>query len=158
MAQPEDRLEPGAADGPAEPNKTAKVPARKVPAKVPARVPAKKVPAKQATAKKAAPKKTAPKKTAPKTAPQKAGTKKVGADKAPSQERRVQPALAAPPPQAALTAGHSPAPAATGAAVQRADTPPAPGPTALGDYRLPVSLGLAAVGLVALVLSRLRRG
>ncbi len=143
MAQPEDRLEPGAAGGPAEPNKTAKVPARKVPAKVPARVPAKKVPAQQAT-----PKKARPKKAAKKTAPQKAGTKKVGA----------QPALAAPPPQAALTAGHSPAPAATGAAVQRADTPPAPGPTTLGDYRLPVSLGLAAVGLVALVLSRLRRG
>lgn len=148
MAQPQDRPEPGAADGPAVPKKTAKVPAKKVPAKVPARVPAKKVPARQAT----------PKKATPRKATQKAAPQKAGAGKAPAKDPRTQPALSAPPPRAALTAGHSPAPPAATDAVQRVDTPPAPGPTTLGDYRLPVSLGLAAVGLAALVLSRLRRG
>jgi hypothetical protein len=69
--------------------------------------------------------------------------------------------LTAPPPRAALTAGDSPArQSATDAkpSVQRADSPAVARSGPQGDYRLPVSLGLAAAGLVALVLSRLRRG
>ena len=44
------------------------------------------------------------------------------------------------------------------ASVQRADNPAVLRSTPAGDYRLPISLGLAAAGLVALMLSRLRRG
>ena len=108
-----------------------KVPAKKAPAK---KTPAKKVPAKKAVAKKAVAKKAVARKSAP---------------------RPVQPALKAAPPHAALTAGDS----AARPAAENARVTGKPPESVAGDsgYRLPVSLGLAVAGLVALVLARLRR-
>ncbi len=108
----------------------------------PKKAPARKAPVKKAAAQ--APSKKAPAKKAP--------AKKAPAKKAPAK---------AAAPQSALTAGDSAARQAAANAktsVQRADNPAVPRSTPEGDYRLPISLGLAAAGLVALVLSRLRRG
>jgi hypothetical protein len=150
MSDPQDRE--GAAETPATPKKAVE----KVPAKTVAkRVPATKVPAKTAAAKSSAVKKTPAKKTP---------AKKTPANKAPAEKSApasARPALKAPPPRAALTAGDSPARQADANVKppdQRADTPAVARSGPQGDYRLPVSLGLAAAGLVALVLSRLRRG
>jgi len=144
MADPQNKPEEGAAGSPSAPRKApaGKAAAGGLPAKkVPAKVPARKTPAKKA----------APKKAPAKKAPAKKAAKKPG----------PPPALEARPPQAALTAGEPPArPTATDAksSTPRADTPAAPRSAPAGDYRLPLSLGLAAAGLVALVLSRFRRG
>ena len=110
-------------------------PPRKAPAK---KAPAKKAPATKAPAKKAVTK--VPAKKAPAT--------KAPARKAPAKKATPQPALETPPAQTVNAK----------APVQRLDNPAVPRSTPEGDYRLPISLGLAAAGLVALVLSRLRRG
>jgi hypothetical protein len=80
--------------------------------------------------------------------PRKAPAKKAPAKKAPAKKAAPQSALETPPAQTAIAK----------APVQRVDNPAVLRPTPEGDYRLPISLGLAAAGLVALVLSRLRRG
>ena len=80
--------------------------------------------------------KTPAKKTPAKKAPAKKAVTKVPATKAPAKKT----------------------PANATASVQRTDNPAVLRSTPVGDYRLPISLGLAAAGLVALVLSRLRRG
>lgn len=104
----------------------------------PRKAPAKKTPAKKAPATKA-PAKQAVTKVPAKKAPVK---------KAPAKKAAPQSALETPPAQTAIAK----------APVQRVDNPVVLRPTPEGDYRLPISLGLAAAGLVALVLSRLRRG
>jgi outer membrane biosynthesis protein TonB len=104
----------------------------------PRKAPAKKTPAKKAPATKAPAKKAVTKVPA----------KKAPVKKAPATKATPQPALETPPAQTANAK----------APVQRLDNPAVPRSTPEGDYRLPISLGLAAAGLVALVLSRLRRG
>jgi hypothetical protein len=100
--------------------------------------PPRKAPAKKAPAKKAVtgvPAKKAPATKAPIKEP-------------PAKKAAPQPALETPPAQTAIAK----------APAQRVDNPAVLRSTPEGDYRLPISLGLAAAGLVALVLSRLRRG
>ena len=97
----------------------------------PRKAPVTKTPAKKASAKRAPAKKAVTKVPATKVPATKAPAKKTPAKKAP---------------------------ATATASVQRADNPAVLRSTPAGDYRLPISLGLAAAGLVALVLSRLRRG
>lgn len=135
MADSEDQPAQRPGEVPSPPERTAKVPAKRAAAKVPAKIPAKKAPTSKAATRKAPAKK--------------ATATKRPAKKAPATRTGPQPALKAAPPQAALTAG---------AAGTHADDAAVPRSTPQGDYRLPVSLGLAAAGLVALVLSRLRRG
>ena len=115
---------------------------------------AKKAPAKKSTVKKAHAKAAAGK-TPAKKAPAKAVKKAPAALAA----KPAQPILEAAAPHAALTAGKS--------APGTAATPPATPPKARieerpaahsGRARLPVTMGLAVVGLVAVVLSRFRRG
>jgi hypothetical protein len=91
--------------------------------------------------------------------PRKAPVKKTPAQKTPARKTTSQPALGTPPAQTAGDSAARQAAAANAtASVQRADNPAVLRSTPAGDYRLPISLGLAAAGLVALVLSRLRRG
>ena len=132
--------------------------------------PAKKAAANRAVkAAKKAPAKKAPVKKAPAKAAAKAAAKKVPARKAPAAAAKKAPAALTPkPPQpvlepaaprAALTAGN----AASGAAVTPPAVPPNSGIEARpavhgGRARLPVTMGLAVIGLVAVVLSRFRRG
>jgi hypothetical protein len=133
MADPQDQPERGAAGIPPAPRKA----------------PAKKTPAKKAPAKKAVNKVPA------------APAKKAPAKKAPAKKATPRPALAASPAATPLTDGDSAARQAAAdakASVQKADHPAALRSSPESDYRLPISLGLAAAGLVALVLSRLRRG
>lgn len=119
-------------------------------------------PAKKAAAKKAPAKKAAAKKAPAKKAP----AKKAPAKKAPARKQsppRPQPALTAgAEAPAALTAGRNGAREAAAKAkssVQEAVAPPAGAHDSFGrGHRIPLSLGLAAAGLVALVISRLRRG
>jgi hypothetical protein len=77
------------------------------------------------------------------------------------QDQPQRGAAGIPPPPRKAPVTKTPAkktPANATASVQRADNPAVLRSTPAGDYRLPISLGLAAAGLVALVLSRLRRG
>jgi hypothetical protein len=77
------------------------------------------------------------------------------------QDQPQRGAAGIPPPPRKAPATKAPtkkAPTNATASVQRADNPAVLRSTPAGDYRLPISLGLAAAGLVALVLSRLRRG
>jgi hypothetical protein len=109
-----------------------------------------------------APRKAQAKKAPAKKAPaKKAPAKKAPAKKAPAKKATPRPALAASPAATPLTDGDSAARQAAAdakASVQKADHPAALRSSPESDYRLPISLGLAAAGLVALVLSRLRRG
>ena len=110
-------------------------------------------PAKKAAAKKA-PAKTAPAKKVPaaRTPGKQAPAKKAPGKKAPAKK--------ASPPQPALTAGAA-APALNPAPKQAAPTAgPARSPQdSFGrGHTIPLSMGLAAAGLVALALSRFRRG
>ena len=157
MADPQDQPERGAAGVPPAP--------RKAPAK---KTPAKKAPAKKAVTKvPTAPTTPANKAPAKKAPANKAPANKAPANKAPANKAVPQPVPVAPPAPTALTAltaltdGDSAARQAAAnakAPVQKADHPAALRSTPESDYRLPISLGLAAAGLVALVLSRLRRG
>lgn len=150
MPDPQDA--PDASGEAATPAKKAakKAPAKKTPAKkAPAKVAAKKAPAKKAPAKKA-PAKKAPAKKAPPPAPQPALTASVPA-----------PALESPPEHAALTAGATGAREAAANAkssVQGAVVPPSSHDSFGRGHTIPLSLGLAVAGVVAIVLSRLRRG
>ena len=77
------------------------------------------------------------------------------------QDQPQRGAAGIPPPPRKAPVTKTPAkkaPATATASVQRADNPAVLRSTPAGDYRLPISLGLAAAGFVALVLSRLRRG
>lgn len=119
--------------------------------------PAKKAPANRVVkAVKKAPAKKAPVKAAAKKVPaKKAAAKAVKKAPAALNPKPPQPALEPAAPHAALTAGT----ASPGAAA----TPPDAGiemrPTVhSGRARLPVTMGLAVIGLVAVVLSRFRRG
>lgn len=106
--------------------------------------------AKKATAKKA-PAKKAPATTA--TA-KKAPAKKAAAKKAPAKKAPAKKAVPAP------SGGANPvrnAAASAKAAVQQAGNPVPAMPQNQGGHRIPVSLAFAAAGVVALVLSRLRR-
>ena len=95
--------------------------------------------------------------------PRKAPVKKAPAKKAPAKKAPAKkaPAKKAPAKKAVpVDAAARETAAQAKAAVERADNPvaapaEAAGPT--GSYALPVSLGLAAAGLLALVLSRFRR-
>lgn len=111
--------------------------------------PAKKAAAKKAPAKKAAAKKAPAKKVPAKKAPaKKAPAKKAPAKKAPAKKapaKKVPPALASPPPQAALL----PALPAAGA--------PAKHEGFGRGHAIPISLALAGAGLAGLVLGRLWR-
>lgn len=133
MADPQDRPEDEASAVPPA------TPAKKAPGK---KAPAKKAPAKKAAAKKA-PAKKAPAKKAP--------AKKSG-------PRPPQPALESAPPHAALTVGSN-----NGTRSPAAAKPSGPGTGDLlapqtSRHRIPLSIALAAAGLVALVISRFRRG
>lgn len=110
----------------------------------PAKKAAKKAPAKKTPAKKA------PAKKAPPSAPRPALAAAVPA-----------PALEAPPEHAALTAGTSGAREAAANAkssVQSAVVPPSEHDSFGRGHTIPLSLGLAVAGLVAIVISRFRRG
>ena len=103
-------------------------------------------PAKKAAAKKAPAKKTpAQKAPADKAAAKKAPAKKAPAEKAPAKK-----------------ATHAPAQPALAAGAKAPVVNPAPGPRSPQEsfgrgHTIPLSLGLAAAGLVALALSRFRR-
>ena len=137
MADPQDRPDEGAdAIPPTPPAEAAGPPAKAAAKKTPAKkAPAKKLPAKKAAAKKAAAKKAAPRAASP----------------------TLEPAY--PPP--ALAAGRNGAhDAAADAKSSVRDTahPVTGQPTRKGGRRVPLSIGLAAAGLMAVVLSRFRRG
>ena len=87
--------------------------------------------------------------------PRKAPVKKTPAKKAPAKKAPAKKAVTKVP---ATKVPAKKTPANATASVQRTDNPAVLRSTPAGDYRLPISLGLAAAGLVALVLSRLRRG
>jgi hypothetical protein len=114
-------------------------PSRKAPAK---KAPAKKAPVKRAPAKKA------PAETAAKKAPAKAPAKKTPAKKAPAKKAAATKAPATKAPAKKATPHPIPVP------------PPERSvrPTQEPGHRIPFSIGLAAAGLVAVVLSRFRRG
>ena len=123
--------------------------------------PAKKAPTNRAVkAVKKAPAKKAPvKKAAAKKAPAKKAAKAVKKAPAALAPKPSQPALEPAAPHATLTAGN----AAQGSAATPPAAPPPAGiemrPTVhSGRARLPVTMGLAVIGLVAVVLSRFRRG
>lgn len=132
---------------PAEKAPATKPPVKKAPAK---KAPAKKAPAKKAPATKA-PAKKAPAKKAPATKASPGGANAVAAKKAtpPLMAKPPQRALEPAPPHSALTAG--------GNAPRDAVTPVRP-PARGARARLPITLGLTVLGLVAVVLSRFRRG
>ena len=93
------------------------------------------------------------KKAAAKKAPaKKAAAKKAAVEKAPAKKA---PAKKAAPRQPALTAAASPALNPT---PQQTPTPRPPQESFGRGHTIPLSLGLAAAGLVAIGLSRLRRG
>ncbi|MCB1264154.1 MAG: hypothetical protein KDB56_06095 [Mycobacterium sp.] len=183
MADPQDGPENNAgANPPAPANKTPrntpvkkaatkKAPAKRAAAKKPAAdAVAKKTPARKAAAKTAPANKTPAKATPAKKAPAKAAPAKktpaVTARKTtpmPALEPGHQsPALEAAPPHAALTARANTAqdtPAPVKSPARDAGKPvPAARPQDAGRARLPLSIGLAALGLVAMVLNRFRRG
>lgn len=135
MADPQDQPGDGA-EAPGEP------PAKKAAAK---RTPAKQAPAKKADAQ------NAPAKKAP--------AKKAPARKAPAKKAvpRQMPALAAPPPHAALPAGGSTGRNAVAKPAAQPPVAPAVGQPGKSSHRIPVSLGLALAGLVAVLLVRLLR-
>jgi hypothetical protein len=146
MADPDNGPDGKAGAIPPAPAKKAVKAAKKAPAK---KAPVKKAAAKNAPAKKAA--------EAVKKAPA-AATKAVKKAPAALAPKPPQPALEPAAPHAALTAGN---------AAGSAATPPAAPPHAgietrpsvnSGRARLPVTMGLAVIGLVAVVLSRFRRG
>ncbi len=139
MANPEHR--PGAAALPPRTAPARTAASQKAPAK---KASAKKVPAKKAPAKKAPAKKVPAKNAAVKTAP----ARQAPAGDAPA-ERAVSVDTAA---RATGTPDGTAAPA-----VRQAGNPVTPADGTGPGYALPVSLGLAAAGVVALVLSRLRR-
>ena len=134
MAEPQDRPDEGPeATPPAKKAAAKKAPAKKAAAK---KAPAKKAPAKKAPAKKAPP---------PPQAALAAGAK--------------APALNPAPPHAALTAGTNGAREAAASAkspVREAVAPPSPQDTFGRGHKIPLSLALAAAGLVAIALSRFR--
>ena len=139
MADPQDGPENNAgANPPAPANKT------------PRNTPVKKAATKKAPAK-AAPAKKTPAVTARKTTPMPA-----------LEPGHQSPALEAAPPHAALTARANTAqdtPAPVKSPARDAGKPvPAARPQDAGRARLPLSIGLAALGLVAMVLNRFRRG
>ena len=140
MADPQDRPDEGAdAIPPTPPAKAAakKAPAKKAPAK---KAPAKKLPTKKTPAKKAPVKKAPVKKAAP---------------------RAASPALEPAWPPPALAAGRNGARDAAADAkssVREAAHPVTGQPRRESGLRVPVSIGLAAAGLMAVVLSRFRRG
>lgn len=135
MPDPQDRPDDGALKPPAKKAAAKKAPAKKAAAKTaPAKAPAKKVPAKKVPAKKAAPKK-GPAKTAHPEPP--------------------RPALEAATPPAALESAPAHAALPAGPGGERT-TGPAHDSFGRG-HAIPLSLALAAAGLVALVLNRLRR-
>lgn len=140
MADPQDRPGDGA-EAPGEP------PAKKAAAK---RTPAKQAPAKKASAGKA---------PAKKAGAQNAPAKKAPARKAPAKKAvpRQMPALAAPPPHAALPAGGSTGRNAVAKPAAQPPVAPAVGQPGKSSHRIPVSLGLALAGLVAVLLVRLLR-
>jgi len=86
--------------------------------------------------------------------PRKAPVKKTPVKKAPAKKAVTK----VPVKKVPVKKAPAKAPANATASVQRTDNPAVPRSTPEGDYRLPISLGLAAAGVVALVLSRLRRG
>ena len=138
MADPQDRPDEGAdAIPPTPPAEAAGPPAKAAAKKTPAKkAPAKKLPAKKAPAKKAPAKKAAAKKAAPRAA-----------------SPTLEPAY--PPP--ALAAGRNGAHDAE-SSVRDTAHPVTGQPTRKGGRRVPLSIGLAAAGLMAVVLSRFRRG
>ena len=188
MADPQDGPENNAgANPPAPANKTPrntpvkkaatkKAPAKRAAAKKPAAdAVAKKTPARKAAAKTAPANKTPAKATPAKKAPAKATpAKKTPAKKTPAvtgkkttpmpalEPGHQSPALEAAPPHAALTARANTAqdtPAPVKSPARDAGKPvPAARPQDAGRARLPLSIGLAALGLVAMVLNRFRRG
>ena len=91
--------------------------------------------------------------------PRKAPVKKTPVKKAPAKKAVTKvPVTKVPVKKVPVKKAPAKAPANATASVQWTDNPAVPRSTPEGDYRLPISLGLAAAGLVALVLSRLRRG
>lgn len=108
--------------------------------------PARKTAAKKAPAKKA----PAVKAPAVKAAAKKAPAKKAPAKKAPAKKAPVKKAPPAPP-QPALAAG------VKAPALNPAPTPRLPQESFGRGHTIPLSLGLAAAGLVALAISRFRR-
>ena len=139
MADPQDRPDEGADAIPPTP-----------PATPPAKAAAKKAPAKKAPAKKAPAKKLPTKKTPAKKAPVKKAA-----------PRAASPALEPAWPPPALAAGRNGARDAAADAkssVREAAHPVTGQPRREGGLRVPVSIGLAAAGLMAVVLSRFRRG
>ncbi|MEI6254414.1 MAG: hypothetical protein WCP30_16585 [Mycobacteriaceae bacterium] len=140
MAEPQDRPDERAeATPPAKKAAAKKAPAKKAAAK---KIPAKKAPAKKAPAKKAPAKKAPP---PPHQAALTAGAK--------------APALNPAPPHAALTGGTNGAREAAANAkspVREAVAPPSPQDTFGRGHKIPLSLALAAAGLVAIALSRFR--
>ena len=150
MADPQDRPDEGADAIP--PTPPAKAAAKKAPAK---KTPAKKTPAKKTPAKKTPAKKAPAKKLPAKKAPAKKAPAKKAAPRADSPA--LEPAW--PPP--ALAAGRNGARDAAADAkssVREAAHPVTGQPRREGGLRVPVSIGLAAAGLMAVVLSRFRRG
>jgi len=150
MADPQDRPDEGADAIP--PTPPAKAAAKKAPAK---KTPAKKAPAKKAPAKKAPAKKAPAKKLPAKKAPAKKAPAKKAAPRADSPA--LEPAW--PPP--ALAAGRNGARDAAAdvkPSVREAARPVTLQPRREGGLRVQVSIGLAAAGLMAVVLSRFRRG
>ena len=151
MADPQNGPEDNA--GATSPAPAKKVSAEKTPAK---KTPAKKAAAKKAAAKKVPAKKAAATKAAAQKKPGKKAPAKVASKAPPSLTAKPsRPALEPAPPHAALPAGgdaHRDAPSTTR---------PAPVPAREvngGHARLPVTIVLAAIGLVAVVLNRFRRG
>jgi len=145
MADPQDRPDEGADAIP--PTPPAKAAAKKAPAK---KTPAKKTPAKKTPAKKAPAKKLPAKKAPAKKAPAKKAAPR-------ADSPNLEPAW--PPP--ALAAGRNGARDAAAdvkPSVHEAARPVTLQPRREGGLRVPVSIGLAAAGLMAVVLSRFRRG
>jgi hypothetical protein len=175
MADPQDGPENNTGSTPPAPAEgtARKAPAKKAPAKKAAakKAPAKKaaaktVPAKKAPAKKAPAKKAPAKKSAAGGVAKKAPARKPPAKKTPPipalEPGHQSPALEAAPAHAALTSGANTArdtPAPVKSPARDAGKPvPAARAQDGGRPRLPLSIGLAALGLVAMVLNRFRRG
>ena len=151
MADPQNGPEDNA--GATSPAPAKKVSAEKTPAKT---TPAQKTPAKKAAAKKVPAKKAAGTKAAAQKKPGKKAPAKAASKAPPSLTAKPpRPALEPAPPHAALPAGGD----------AHRDAPSTTRPVAVpareannGHARLPVTLVLAAIGLVAVVLNRFRRG
>lgn len=145
MTDPNEHAGPDNGPNPAvPPESVTDTPAEKTPAKAARKTPAKKAPAKKATARKTTTRKTTAKKapakktTAQKTTAQKTAQKTTAQAPQPAlQARPAVPALGPPPERAALTTGSRPEPPSRS--------------------RVPLAAALAAVGLIAVLLRRLRR-